>query len=50
MSEKDAAISAAILAHVDAGMTPRQAFDTVLGAGAYERTANMLWEAFQKQG
>jgi len=50
VSDKNAAISAAIIAHVDAGMTPRQAIDTVLGSGAFDRIAGEIWEAFQRKG
>lgn len=44
---KTQAISAAIAAKVEAGLTVRQAFDAVLGAGAWERLAGEVWEALQ---
>ena len=43
---KTQAISAEILSNIAAGMTPRDAFDAVLGAGRYEQLAGDLWEAF----
>jgi hypothetical protein len=46
---KTQAISAMILARVAQGETIQQAFDAVLGAGAYERLAGEVWEALQPQ-
>jgi hypothetical protein len=44
---KQQAISALILARVANGETIQQAFDAVIGAGAYERLAGEVWEALQ---
>lgn len=44
---KQQAISALILARVANGETIQQAFDAVIGAGAYERPAGEVWEALQ---
>ena len=44
---KSQAISALILARVANGETLKEAFDAVLGAGAYERLAGEVWEALQ---
>jgi hypothetical protein len=44
---KSQAISALILARVANGETLKQAFDAVLGAGAYDRLAGEVWEALQ---
>lgn len=41
-------ISAAILARIAAGQSVRQAFDAVLGAGAFDRLAGSLWDEFRK--
>lgn len=41
-------ISARLVTLVDKGMTIREAFDLVLGAGAYEKLAGEIWEAAQK--
>lgn len=46
-AEKNALISAAILAHKAAGLSTREAFDRVLGAGAFERMASDLYEALK---
>lgn len=46
---KTQAISALILAQVAEGKTIQQAFDAVIGPGAYERLAGEVWEAFQPQ-
>ncbi len=46
---KTQAISALILAEVVQGKTVQQAFDTVIGPGAYERLAGEVWEALQPQ-
>lgn len=43
---KTQAISAMILSKIEAGMTAREAFDAVLGAGRFEQLAGDLWEAF----
>jgi hypothetical protein len=44
---KAQSISALILARVANGETLKEAFDAVLGAGAYERLAGEVWEAHQ---
>jgi hypothetical protein len=44
---KSQAISALILARVANGETMQEAFDAVLGAGAYQRLAGEVWEALQ---
>ena len=44
---KSQAISTLILARVANGETLKEAFDAVLGAGAYERLAGEAWEALQ---
>jgi hypothetical protein len=44
---KNQAISALILAQVAQGKTIQQAFDSVIGPGAYERLASEVWEALQ---
>lgn len=41
---KNAAISAKILANVQAGMTLPQAFDAVLGEGAYMKLAGEVYD------
>lgn len=41
---KNAAISAKILANVQAGMTLPEAFDAVLGEGAYLKLAGDLYD------
>ena len=41
---KNAAISAKIIANVQAGMTLPQAFDAVLGEGAYLKLAGDLYD------
>lgn len=43
----NAQISARILRRVQAGMDIRQAFDEVLGQGAYERMAGDLYDAIR---
>ena len=45
MTKMNAKISAAILALVAEGKTLPEAFDAVLGAGAYRDLANEIWEA-----
>lgn len=40
-------ISARILVLVAAGMTPREAFDAVLGAGAFEKMAGEIYDALR---
>jgi hypothetical protein len=44
---KQQAISALILAEVAKGKTIDQAFDAVIGEGAYKRLADEVWEALQ---
>jgi hypothetical protein len=44
---KSQSISALILARVANGETLKEAFDAVLGAGAYERLAGEVWSALQ---
>lgn len=44
---KNAAISAKILANVQAGMTPQQAFDAVIGEGAWMKLAGELYDALR---
>lgn len=44
---KQQAISALILSQVANGKTIQEAFDAVIGAGAYERLAGEVWEALQ---
>lgn len=44
---KNAAISAKIIANVQAGMTLREAYDAVMGAGAYEQMAGELYQALR---
>lgn len=46
---KNAAISAKILANVQAGMTLREAFDAVLGQGAYAKLAGEVYDALQSR-
>ena len=41
---KNAAISAKIIAHMNAGMTLPQAFDAVLGEGAYMKLAGEVYD------
>ena len=41
---KNAAISARILAHVNAGKTLPEAYDAVMGAGAYQKLAGELYD------
>ena len=43
---KNKMISARILALRDAGMDIRQAFDAVIGEGAYRKLAGEIWEHF----
>lgn len=42
--EKTSAISAAILAHIAAGMAPNAALDAVLGEGTFSRLAGELYD------
>lgn len=42
---KTQAISAMILTKIEAGMSTREAFDAVLGAGRFEQLAGDIWEA-----
>jgi hypothetical protein len=44
---KNQAISLMILAQVAEGKTIQQAFDAVIGEGAYKRLAGEVWEALQ---
>ena len=44
---KHQAISALILANIAKGMTVEQAFDAVIGEGAYKQLAGEVWEALQ---
>jgi Skp family chaperone for outer membrane proteins len=44
---KTQAISALIISRIAQGQSAQQAFDAVIGAGAYERLAGEVWEAFQ---
>lgn len=41
---KNAAISAQIIINMQAGMSLQQAFDAVLGAGAYAKLAGEVYE------
>ena len=41
---KNAAISAKILAHMQAGKTLEEAFDAALGAGAYAKLAGEVYD------
>lgn len=45
---KNAQISAAILANVAAGMTIQQAFDAVIGEGAYMKLAGEVYDQLTK--
>jgi len=44
---KNAAISAQIMTNVQAGMTLAQAFDAVLGEGAYSKLAGEVYDALR---
>ena len=44
---KNAAISALIMSKVAEGMTIRQAFDAVIGEGAYAKMAGELYDALR---
>lgn len=44
---KQQAISALILANIAKGMAVPDAFDAVIGEGAYKRLAGEVWEALQ---
>jgi hypothetical protein len=44
---KQQAISALILAEIAKGKTMEQAFDAVIGEGAYKQLAGEVWEALQ---
>lgn len=46
----NAKISAAILAHVASGKSLQQAFDAVLGAGAYSELAGSLYDSLRQGG
>lgn len=43
-ANKNAAISAKILSNIHAGMTLQQAFDAVIGNGAYAKMAGELYD------
>ena len=45
---KNAAITAALAAAIHSGMTVRQAFDKVFGAGGYDRVAGLIHEELRK--
>lgn len=47
---KNAAISARILAHVANGMTVRQAYDAVLGEGAFKKLSGELCDELRAKG
>jgi hypothetical protein len=44
---KQQAISALILAEVAKGRTIQEAFDAIIGEGAYAQLAGEVWEALQ---
>jgi hypothetical protein len=44
---KQQAISALILAEVAKGLSIQEAFDAVIGEGAYVKLAGEVWEALQ---
>ena len=44
---KQQAISALILTEVANGKSIQEAFDAVIGEGAYQRLADEVWEALQ---
>jgi hypothetical protein len=44
---KQQAISALILAEVAKGSTIQEAFDAIIGEGAYAKLAGGIWEALQ---
>jgi hypothetical protein len=46
-AQKNAAISAAILAHVAAGKSLPEAMDAVLGTGTFMREAGALYDALR---
>jgi hypothetical protein len=47
--QKNAAISGMIMARVQSGETLREAFDAVIGAGAFEKLAAEVWETLQPE-
>jgi hypothetical protein len=49
-TETNAKISARILAAVGMGATLREAFDAVLGAGAFEKMAGEVYDALRSEG
>lgn len=49
-AEKNARISAMLLAHVNAGKSMRQAWDLVFGEGAYEEFAGNLYDELRSRG
>lgn len=44
---KNAQIAALVLSKVNAGLTLRQAFDEVMGAGAYDGLAGQVYDALR---
>lgn len=49
MTNKNAQISAAILANVNAGMDLRSAIDAVFGPGAYNNIASTIYDALNEK-
>jgi len=49
MPNKNAAVSARILAHIASGMSVREAFDAVIGAGAFEKMAGEVYDALRAE-
>jgi hypothetical protein len=47
--QKNAAISGMIMARVQSGETLKEAFDAVIGAGAFEKLAGDVWETFRAE-
>jgi hypothetical protein len=45
--EANSILSAKILAHLSTGKTLREAFDLVLGAGAFDKLAGEVYEAIR---
>lgn len=48
-AQKNAMISGMIMARVQTGQTLREAFDSVIGAGAFERLASDVWDRFRAE-
>lgn len=46
---KNAAISARILAHVNAGKSLPEAYDAVFGAGAYQKLAGEIYDELRSR-